>query len=230
MDEIEIIFISDCREKKRIASNIHKRASRLGFIRGGVRTQYDYMSSKERKKLNGVVKVSNMYENPSNLPSYKELVSMEFDDAKRILGIAKSKFTNNQLIKHWSISTGKLYNTFEKYGLHKRNEGSKPRRINKEKEISKKGQQELALDLSSGDLSDKVIKEDVDIKALMEEMKRDLIESLKQKEVPEEVKSGFRIEFSGEYDKQDVESRLLSIGSVMVDNKRYKIKIELEEI
>lgn len=113
------IFYEDSREKKRTAIGIHNRASRRGYIKGGIRTAYDFMTAKERKKLNGEVKVYNMYDNYKDIKNCNldEILKKNDNDIKNILTIVKSNNTCSVICKRFNISNGKLYNLYKKYGV-----------------------------------------------------------------------------------------------------------------
>ncbi|HDR7066888.1 TPA: hypothetical protein QCW42_003994 [Bacillus cereus] len=80
--EIEKMLLIDNRTKKRIGSNIFSRAStRKGGTNQALRTPYLYMSTKERKALNGEVKRYNM----NDIISYKEFKAKDLQERKRLM-------------------------------------------------------------------------------------------------------------------------------------------------
>lgn len=121
-NDFEKIFYQDVRNKKRTASGIHHRASRRGYIKGGVKTQSDFMTKKEKEKLNGEVKVYNMYDKYNvitNVPSLNEIERMDINDRVNLYRFLKNRYSNVVLQKHWGISAGSLYNkVYEKYNLY----------------------------------------------------------------------------------------------------------------
>ena len=67
-EDIEKIFRQDSIGKKRIGINVTKRASRRGYVRGGVRTQSDFLTAKQKRALNGEVKImDNIYKDINKL-------------------------------------------------------------------------------------------------------------------------------------------------------------------
>ncbi len=127
-ENYEKIFQMDIMDKKRTARGIYNRASRKGYIKGGVKTQSDFLSNKEKKLLNGEIIVTNKYDDIKNLPTWQELKNMEHSSQKKILEIAKEKHKISTLKKHWNISSGALYNLLGKYNI--RIGGSKVEKTN----------------------------------------------------------------------------------------------------
>ena len=119
---IERMFQLEVRDKKRTASGVYHRASRRGYIRGGVKTPSDYLSKREKNKLNGKVKVYNMFEKYSvleNVPQITEIEKMSKNEKISLYKFLKREYSNSTLQKHWNISSGTLYSKiYTKYGLY----------------------------------------------------------------------------------------------------------------
>lgn len=118
-NDIERLLMEENREKKRTASGVFHRASRLGYIRGGIKTQVDYLKGKEKKKYmgNGEVMESNIYDDVKNLPTLAELESMNPEKAKHILTRAKMNNSARAIHEQLKVSNGKLYSLFDKFGV-----------------------------------------------------------------------------------------------------------------
>jgi hypothetical protein len=119
-NDVNSIFLEDSRSKKRIAIGIHSRASRRGYIRGGVKTQSDYLSRKEKNKLNGEVRIYNMYDEYKNLENcdLTEILKKEPHEIKAILTMIKDNNTANKICSKFRFSNGKLYNIYKKYDVY----------------------------------------------------------------------------------------------------------------
>lgn len=346
-NNVEFILKQDSREKKRAGIGVYKRASRLGYCRGGVRTQSDFLSKKEKDKLNGEVVVYSMYSDLKNVPNLSELKELIIKDpakAKIILEETKKNFTQNKLREHWGVSAGWLYFNYDKLDV-KYEKKSKKSKAKKEPKVKKELQRaslvdvlnrmditdeefayirkindlplnythfkmlpdfidrlqfiimkycmtELALILDCTDkqlsgiiyrnnlktkrgsaMSSVLIKEInkyrkekkekkeeyiqeeikeviqpqiqpvreeenkldyLDLKEELDSLKAILVQNkamLEQKiETKEEIKSGFQIKLVGDMEKEEIETKLLSIAGILMNDKKYKLNLTLEEI
>ena len=118
-EDVEKMFNNDSRYKKSVGRNISKRASRKGYCRGGVKTPSDFMSKKEKNKLNSEVRVYNMYEKYNEISNCKadEIFSKSKEEVKAILTLMKSKFKCREICQAFGISNGKLYSLYDDYGV-----------------------------------------------------------------------------------------------------------------
>ena len=117
MNDIEKLLISDAMYKKKIGRNIKHRASRRGYIKGGVKTQSDYLTRKQKLELNGEIKVSNVYKDINNIPSYKEFGTKDYALRKSILENARKYHKNTDISKKMEISMGTLYRLYTDYNI-----------------------------------------------------------------------------------------------------------------
>lgn len=119
---IERMFQLEVRDKKRTASGVYHRASRRGYIRGGVKTPSDYLSKREKNKLNGEVKVYNMFEKYTvieNVPQISEIEKMTKVEKVNLYRFLKKEYSNAVLQKHWKVSLTYLYShIYKKYDLY----------------------------------------------------------------------------------------------------------------
>lgn len=117
-NDIERIFNDDSRGKKKVGNNVSKRASRKGYCRGGVKFPSDYLSAKEKRKLNGRIIMSNIYEDINKLPTWDEMKKMDSDKAKNIITIARKYHAPTELQRHFGINAGSLYGLLAKLGVY----------------------------------------------------------------------------------------------------------------
>lgn len=118
-EDIEKIFRQDSIGKKRIGINVTKRASRRGYIRGEVRTQSDFLTAKQKRALNGEVKiVDNIYKDINKVPSWKEILEMDEEKQYKLMKTLRGLHSSNSLRLYFGIGTGTLYNKFTDLGLH----------------------------------------------------------------------------------------------------------------
>lgn len=285
-NDIERILLQDSREKKRFGIGVYKRASRKGFIRGGIRTQSDFLTKKERDKLNGEVRTRNMYEKYMTLENcnLNEILSKSENEIKYILALIKKQFTSTKLSKQLGISVGKLYSIYREYGVYS---GS-------EKKVDKSKYKKVFIDKNSLDMKNMIekgkyfselISQGYKIfeiagfygisnsiisncktrynKHISKNISNEVIENTKAKltsndidpdelnELKEQIQKlkeenielnknfstimtkkidGLNLNFIGEYSKDELSSRLLSIDNITLPDKKYMIEVSLSEV
>lgn len=295
---IEKLFNDEIRSKKRTASGIYHRASRRGYIKGGVKTQSDFMTRKEKNKLNGKVKVYNMYDKYNvieNVPNISEIEKLPENEKINLYKFLKFTYKNKVLQEHWNISSGSLYNNiYKKYGLYSIKQRkikkdskdyvyksindvpsineimdmsktkiigilttvkcefttiaicehwniSKPKLYQMYKEYgitksrsNKNIEQPVSKNSSVIEIENEDIKMDNDEKQFnIDQFIRDYQKSIELKEnnISNEINNTiFSIKFNGEYSKDSIENKLLSISKILEENKNYKINFLLQEI
>ena len=216
-ENIEKIFIQDSREKKRIGIGIHNRASRRGYIRGGIKTQSDFLSAREKKKLNGEVIVKNMYDDINRVPSIEDIKAMDYNKAKQLIAYCREKHKANTLLQHWGCTKFKMYTFFNNY---------------KDYDTPEKGDQlelDLSLDLNY-DNTVKNLNNDINCEDLQKAIDR--FKSL-QKTLEDDGNrelNKFKINDNNTYTHNQITNRLKGISMLMSDNKKYKINLIIEEV
>lgn len=117
-NNIELILKKDSMEKKRTGIGVFSRASRRGYT-GAVKTQVDFLKGKAKKEYmgNGVVKVSNIYDNIDKIPTIEELTKMPIPKARAILKYIKEKHTNRILKEKWNCGDSSVYMYYYRYGV-----------------------------------------------------------------------------------------------------------------
>lgn len=234
MKEIERIFYDDVRDKKRTGYGASKRASRKGYIRGGVKTQYDFLSTKERKKLNGEVRVMNVYDKYKeleNLPKYPELKKMiksgNEGEVKKILSVAKENNTSNAIKSAIGCSSGSLYGLYRDSGVPFESKSKNGIRKGKVKDDATEVKNEIAA------TSDVENKEDIleKINTLLDVLEKinNLLDVTQKEKSKDEVKNGFNISIRGEYSKKEIEERLLNLTGMLIEDSNYEISILISE-
>ena len=125
-NEIEKMLKKDSSNMKSIGRGVFKRASRKGFIRGGVKTPYDYMTAKQKRELNGEVKVYMLHqEDIKNVKPMNEILEMEPTARLKYFSEVMAAHTARNLCKHWKFSTSTLYNKYiPQIGYQKNSEAS----------------------------------------------------------------------------------------------------------
>lgn len=307
-NDISRIFREDSRDKKRTAVGIHNRASRRGYIRGGIRTQSDFLTAKQKRLLSGEVRTYSMYDKYKDLKNCKldEILSKDDNEIKAILTMIKANNSSSKVQKAFGISSGKLYGYYTKYEvpIEKRASQLKPSddilkkliTVNKFKLMDSIGKGEymynfmdkhnvavnvlaehwninkntlahylmlyrrkkakdtpIAKDLPRAeqmiiaenstlrpaekvqedkinDVQSELDKAIEDLRIAQEENKK-LVARLLEISLNETTSnSKFRIELNGEYSKEDLGNRLLSLDNLTLEPNTYRIKLTLEEV
>ena len=101
-EEIEKVFLNEIREKKNHAYNNRSRTGGGGgsSSRKGVRTAYDYMSSKEKKKLNSEIEVFNMYE---TIIPFKEFKLKDRETQRTLLTRWRELYPNKKITEEMDL-------------------------------------------------------------------------------------------------------------------------------
>ena len=223
-NEYEQEFYNDVRDKKRTATGVYHRASRRGYV-GAVKTQSDFLTAKEKKKLNGMVKVYNMYDKYSdvnNLPKKREFMQMSKEnptELKKILEVARKHNNTAAIFKAVGISNGTLYNVYDKIGIAY-NKGRRCKNTEIKNEAVNKDN--ISLQESSVSSTDNIDLNSNETKILKERL--DLIEKTicKNKE--------FSLSINIESDRQHIEDRIIALSSILLDDVKYKFTLNIEEI
>ncbi|MGD2351943.1 hypothetical protein ACP8H2_09350 [Bacillus subtilis] len=106
MDSIKRMFYQEVRDKKRIGTNIFSRVStRKGGSNQALRTPYLYMSNKERRQLNGEVKVTSM----KDIIGYKEFKLKDSEEQKRLLTYWRNHYSSSEIKEKLGISSKTYY-------------------------------------------------------------------------------------------------------------------------
>jgi hypothetical protein len=105
-ENIEKIFLDDVREKKRTGYGaFHKTGKGVKHRMNGIKTPYDFMKTKERRKLDGEVKVSNMYE---TILTKKEFDLKDEQTQKNMMTRWREIYPNKKIIEEMSVGGKKI--------------------------------------------------------------------------------------------------------------------------
>lgn len=105
-DNINLLFIQDCQEKKKIGRNIKARASRKGN-KGKIMFYSDIIKGKKKKEY---IKSSeiiswNMYDDLNNLSNFKRFQQINSSERKFVLYKYLEKHSVQSIAQHWNITT-----------------------------------------------------------------------------------------------------------------------------
>lgn len=301
-EDIEKIFRQESQDKKRNGYGAMKRKATRGKSRKAIKFPSDYLSSKEKKKLNGEIKVYSIYDNLKNVPNkIQDLIKGKSDEeVKNILlhiknnnkakdinehfGItggtmsyyyykygccvrkdnktkskeeiknlptweeikklpiekqfitcleAKEKYGSSKLIKYWKKSSSTIHSLFTELGIYEaQKKGIKPKvLIENENEIEKIQDVEYVVENDTKNN----IKEQIDTLNDIRNEKIDKILNLlttivdNKNSAENPAENVFSIKLQGIFDKEELENKLLSLSSIMQDNKKYQFKLSISE-
>lgn len=210
------MFYKEVAEKAKAGRGIHNRASRKKGFKGGIRFPHDNMSRAERKKLNGVCIVSNIYDTIITYEAWKEL-----NDADRV------KYLTEYVVRH---GTGKVaevwekpsrvYDNMRKYGIVNPNgraviQKQRKAKIGDEVAVEKEDSRNYVAE--NRELNGKLL----DAYRQIDELTA-LVRSLKQE-------PSFSIGLSGIYNGEAISGGILKMVDVLEADKEYDIKLNISE-
>jgi hypothetical protein len=108
-EEAEILFQQEITARKNDMKNLRSKTGSKGSSgsRKGVRTAYDYMSTKERKKLSGAVSVKNLFD---LLLSKEEFESYPKEKRKEILIHWRDIYPNQRIMEALEVKSQGTFN------------------------------------------------------------------------------------------------------------------------
>lgn len=98
--ETDKMFVRDIQEKKRAGRGAYamKGKGKRGGIKGGMKTEYDYMTTKEKKNLIGEVKIV-------KIMNYEAFRKMPLENQKQLMEGYLLTMTNAKLEKEWGLNS-----------------------------------------------------------------------------------------------------------------------------
>lgn len=214
--EIERLFNEDIREKKKVGRGSFSKVGKGGErarVRGGLKTPYDFMKTKERKKLNSEVRISNMYETIIPIDEFR---LKDKETQKNMLTRWRDLYDNSHIKEGLGIHNTLLYKLVDELNLPKKPRGganhTKETKDNKKRTATVKTK-----DVSPVTLLDMIPEE----KRVVE--KEDFKQTI--------ITRGLHLEYNGKYDVDSL-SKLFTKLQLLIDgdSNKYNIKLSLTEI
>lgn len=129
-NEIEKLFFSDIRNKKRIGSGAYHRTGKgIKHRMSGIKFPSDYLTKKELKALSGKVVVYNMYDKILTKDEFKKL---DLEIQKNMLSYWREKYTIKEIQEQMGIAGATLYRFIETLGLPKNHRSKRKKQGNSE--------------------------------------------------------------------------------------------------
>lgn len=196
------IFDLEVKEKKREASlNRSKTGSRGGSrSRKGMNTPYDYLTPKEKRKLNGEVSVFNMHE---TILSKTEFDLKDEAMQKTILTRWREIYDNKKIMKEMGMTNAQYYKMVKELGLTTNRGGdTRKARINKTEKEPK------TLLQSALEFAQEPVKvQEPEIKPVL-------------------ISRGMHFEYNGDYDADSI-SKILTKLQLLVDGEENKFSLAI---
>jgi hypothetical protein len=222
--EVERIFNDDIREKRKAGSgSFHKRGKGVKHgMSGALRTPSYYMSTKEKKKLNGEVKVSYMYE---TLVPFKEFDLKDRETQKAMLTRWREIYDNASIRMELGISNKAFYDLVADLGIPKKT------RVDSEDSKRKPKQAKVKLPPKKS-LMDTM--EFLGAEREVLEVKKEVakeVEKVEKENAPVLVSTGMQLTYNKIYGEEEL-NNIFTKCQIMVEgeNKKFQLTLSLTEI
>lgn len=224
--EVERIFNDDIREKRKAGSgSFHRRGKGVKHgMSGALRTPSFYMSNKEKKKLNGEVKVSYMYE---TLVSFNEFVENDRETQKAMLTKWREVYDNSSIRSELGISNKAFYDLVSDLEIPKK------RRVDSEDSKRKPKPKQAKVSVTpKKSLMDTMqfLGEEREVLEVKKEVAKE-IEKAEEKNTPVLVTTGMQLTYNKIYGEEEL-NNIFTKCQIMVEgeNKKFKLTLSLTEI
>jgi hypothetical protein len=212
------IFELEVRDKKNQAYLNKARTGSKGgsSSRKGVRTAYDFMSKKEKKKLNGEVEVRNMY---TTILNWTEFEAKDKETQKQLLTKWREIHPNTEIMKALSegrkskLNSQSYADIVNELGCPKKHRNVGPRKA-KQKTVA----------ISSPVIESQLEFEEPEKVKPIEEKAKEHVQTML-------VTKGLHLEYNGNYDVEAL-NRLFTKLQLLVDGEpsKFRISLSLSEI
>ncbi|MEK4678162.1 MULTISPECIES: hypothetical protein [Bacillus] len=214
--EVQRVLQEEIRERKRIASGVHHKTGKRGYV-GKMLFPTDMLKGKEKRSYQKAskVEISNMYE---TMMSRTEFEMLPVEQQKQMLQGYRMHFHMKDIVKHWKMSTTKLYSLIKELELPalpkenvvaKRKESrQKNRKTGKQ---TKPKQREVLPPIEQISLfdTDSEVVHRIPVAAPIQ---------------------GYRTTLSGVYSSEELINRLLKMGAVLEgEETMFRVQLVIEE-
>jgi hypothetical protein len=222
--EVERIFNDDIREKRKAGSgSFHRRGKGVKHgMSGALRTPSFYMSNKEKKKLNGEVKVSYMYE---TIISINEFQLKDKETQKAMLTKWREAHDNLTIRNLMGVSNKTFYDLVAELKI--------PKKTRVDSEDSKRKPKQARVSVTpKKSLMDTMqfLGEEREVLEVKKEVAKE-IEKVEEKNMPVLVTTGMQLTYNKIYGEEEL-NNIFTKCQIMVEgeNKKFKLTLSLTEI
>ena len=224
--EVERIFNDDIRDKRKAGSgSFHRRGKGVKHgMSGALRTPSFYMSNKEKKKLNGEVEVTNMYE---TLIPFNEFNLKDTETQKVLLTKWREVYDNASIRSELGISNKAFYDLVSDLEIPKK------RRVEDRDQRNKPKPKQAKVSVTPK----KSLMETVEFLGAEREVlevKKEVIKEVEkvEKEItPVLVTTGMQLTYNKIYGEEEL-NNIFTKCQIMVEgeNKKFQLTLSLTEI
>jgi len=222
--DIEKMFKEEIRDKRKVGSgSFHKRGKGVKHgMSGALRTPSYYMSTKEKKKLNGEVEVTNMY---TTLIPFNEFNLKDTETQKSLLTKWREIYNNADIRKELGISNKAFYDLVAELGIPKKtridsDDGRRKPRQAKVSVTPKKSLMETVEFLGA----------EREVLEVKKEVAKE-VEKAEEKNTPVLVTTGMQLTYNKIYGEEEL-NNIFTKCQIMVEgeNKKFQLTLSLTEI
>lgn len=236
--------MDDIRGKRKAGSgSFHKRGKGVKHgISGALKTPYFYMSNREKRKLNGEVKVYSMF---TTIISLEEFQAKDKETQKNLLTKWRELYPNDDIVEGLGCGKKTFYDLITELEIPKKPRGGSVKRSSKKN----KGVPAHLVAASPGTPKNEISSNPKDyewltkgenvksLDILVEGIQKDIKElkqGIEEKEAATKqslVTSGLHMEYNGSYDVEAL-NKLFTKLQLLIDGdtNKYNIKLSLTEI
>jgi hypothetical protein len=219
------LFDLEVRDKKNQAYlNRAKTGARGGSSsRKGMRTPFDYMSAKERKKLSGEVQVTNMY---TTILNWKEFILKDKETQKELLTKWREVHSNYKIMEELGIGRERPFNS-QSYADLVNGLGcpKKTRQVHPDPATKKPRRNAVAKPVIKLDEKPTLLELAIEAEEVINKSKQEA-EPEQPKVTPILITNGLHLEYHGEYDSEQL-SKIFTKLQLLTDGEPHKFKISL---
>ena len=217
-NEIEKIFIDDIREKKRTGrgafAKTGKGSERAG-VKGGLKTPYSFMTTRERKKLNGEVRKFNMYE---TIIRKEEFFLKDVETQKAMLTRWREIYSNKKIMEEMGVKgNAGFHNIIKELGV--------PMKQNR---IDKKGNRKASIKPSLLEQIEATQKELATVGQAPQPSNTTtpIVNNFVQQTPVKIITNGLHLEYNGKFSSEQI-NKIFTKLQLLVDGEENEFNIEL---
>lgn len=201
-ENIERLLREDIQEKKKAGRGVFSMRGKgvKHGLSGALKTPYYYMSNKEKKKLDGEVKVSNMYE---TVIPFKEFELKDQETKKAMLLRWREIYPNTKIMREMNLNNSDYYKLIGDLEIPKKPRGGVRHTKNKNRTSAAK----------------------TEVIAISAETSKKEAAQI-QHQIQQIITNGLHVEYNGTYDHETL-NKLFTKLQLLIDGEPNKFRISL---